>query len=142
MDTRWELRKVRWLFAGVKLFLLGLCLSNAECAYAVNGRDGVATVTRKTLEQTRWGGRRLTVEYEFTESDGRRRRDNDVVSADWPLPADGSVAIRYTSGLTGRSRLAGHVSWFGLGVFFGSLLLVAVGLVVLGRDGRDRDEWR
>jgi len=142
MDTRWELRKVRWLFAGVKLFLLGLCLSHAECTYALHGRDGVATVTRTTADRTRWGGRRRTVEYEFTEPDGRRRRDNDVVSADWPLPPDGTVAIRYTPGLTGGSRLAGNVSWFGLGIFFGSLLLVAVGIVVLGRDGRDRDKWR
>jgi hypothetical protein len=139
MDTRWEMRKVRWLFAGLKLFLLGACLSGAECSYALNGRNATATVTRVVPTTTRWGGSRLTVEYEFTEPDGTRRRDNDEVATGWAKPPNGKVEVRYTPGSSGLSRFAGHVAWLGLGIFFSAILVVIVLFVILGRDARDLD---
>lgn len=137
MDTRWEFRKFRLLFVALKAFLLGLCLSHAECNYAVSGRNAVGTVTRVVASAGRFGGTALTVEYEFTEPDGTRRRDNDTVSANWQRPPDNRIGIRYTPGETGQSRLAGHVSWWGLGVVGGSILLLVTAIVVLGRGGRE-----
>lgn len=137
MDTRWEFRKFRLLFVAAKAFLLGLCLSHAECNYAVSGRNAVGTVTRVVSSDGRFGGKKLTVEYEFSEPDGTRRRDNDTVPTNWQPPPDNKIAIRYTPGETGQSRLAGHVSWWGLGVFGGSILLFVLALIVLGREGRE-----
>jgi hypothetical protein len=50
----------------------------------------------------------------------------DRSTADWELPSNGTAPVQYTPGSDGRSRLSGHVNWFGI-VFF-ALFLVVLGV--------------
>jgi hypothetical protein len=74
------------------------------------------------------------VRYAYTESNGSERTGSDRFSGYGPNVGIGSkVDIRYTPGPGGRSRLAGHVPWLGLGLF-------AVGF--LGMLGTCLQLWR
>jgi hypothetical protein len=133
MDRDSELARAKWLlFSGI-LFLVSCFICYGELMYLLRGKQTRATLT-KAYEVTRRGrfglssGTVLTVEYTFVEPDGTRREDSDTVSPDWELPSDGTVPVQYTPGSEGRSRLAGHVNWFGIGFF-------AVSVVVLGVFG-------
>lgn len=136
MDAEHDLQKAKWLLIGIGLFLLGGCISWEEVMYLLRGRDAQATIT-KVFETRGRTGNRLSVEYEFTESGVGQRRGNQTVSLDWPVPRDGKVMVRYTPGIDGDSRLSGHVRWLGLLLFFGSLVFVVIGIIVMGREAHD-----
>ena len=125
MDGDNELARAKWLLISGLLFIVSLFLCYAEVVYLLNGRETQANVT-KTYEVTKRGrfgisrGTNRVVEYAFAEPDGTRRTDSDTVSADTDIGQ--KVAVRYTPGANGRSRLAGHVNWFGVILFSGSIL--------------------
>jgi hypothetical protein len=131
MDHENELARAKWLMLAAAIFLVSGCLSWDELIYLISGRETQADVT-KAFEVTKRGRlgmseqRRLTVEYSFADTDGKRRIGTDTVSPDWPLPGGGKVAIQYTAGADGSSRLAGHVHWVGLTLF--ALSLGAMGI--------------
>ena len=124
--------RYRWLLtlAAATCLVVSGSLVWAEAEYLVSGRDAQAKAVRGTKGKDRgWlglGGWLQTIEYVFTEPDGTRRKGSDTVSDEWLVPADGTVAVRYGPGAGGRSRLAGHVDWVGLGLGF-ALLGLAVG---------------
>jgi hypothetical protein len=126
MDADNEIARAKWLLFSGLLFVVSCFICYDELVYVLKGRETQATVT-KAYEVTRRGrfglsrGTRLTVEYAFTEPDGTRRSDSDTVDPDWDLPSTGTVRVRYTPGASGRSRLAGHVNWGGIGIFVVSL---------------------
>jgi hypothetical protein len=133
MDTDNELARAKGLLFGGVLFLVSCFICYGELIYLVRGRQAQANVT-KSYESTRRGrfglsqGTMVTVEYAFAEPDGTRRTGSDTVRPDWPLPSNGTVPVQYTPGEDGRSRLSGHVNWFGPGFF-------AVSVGVLGFFG-------
>jgi hypothetical protein len=77
------------------------------------------------------------VEYTFTEPDGTSRRGLAIVGTDWAVPANGKVAVRYTPGKDGNSRLSGHVRWFGIILFSVGLLTILFFGVKLYREANE-----
>jgi hypothetical protein len=131
MDTDSELARAKWLFFSGILFIVSCFVCYSELMYFLREKQTQATIT-KAYEVTRRGrfglgsGTALTVEYTFVEPDGTRRDDRDTVSPDWELPSDGTVPVQYTPGAEGRSRLSGHVNWFGIGFFVVSVVVLGV----------------
>ena len=124
MDTDSELAKAKWLLISGVLFVVSCFICYGELVYLLNGRETQASVT-KVYEVTKRGrfgmnrGTRLEAEYAFKEPDGTRRTGTSTVGKDWDF--SDSVAVRYTPGENGRSRLAGHVNWLGIILFFASV---------------------
>jgi hypothetical protein len=126
MDPDSELARAKWLLAAGAMFLVSCFVCYSEMTYLFRGQQTQATVTQiyEVARRGRFGishGTSLSVEYTFTEPDGTRRMDSDTVSSDWEVPPNRTVAVQYTPGPSGRSRLAGHVNWFGIGFFVVSL---------------------
>jgi hypothetical protein len=126
MDAENEIARAKWLLAAGVLFVVSCFVSYRELTYLLRGQQTQASVTQayEITRKEHFGlteTKSLTVEYAFTEPDGTHRADSDTVNADWPLPPSRKVAVQYTPGAGGRSRLAGHVNWFGIGFFVVSL---------------------
>jgi hypothetical protein len=68
----------------------------------------------------------MEIEFSFTEPGRNLRKGSDSVDVDSPLAHAESVTVQYTPGADGRSRLAGHVNWFGIAIFVGSISVVGV----------------
>lgn len=121
-----ELGRAKWLLLSALIFLMSACVSWGEVVYLVVGQHAQGRVERayEVTRRSRLGlhSKRLVVEFTFTEGDGTRRKGSDTLSVDWPVPADGVVAIQYTAGVEGSSRVAGHVNWVALTIFTLSLL--------------------
>jgi hypothetical protein len=126
MDADKELGRAKWLLISAVLFLVSCFLCYSEIAYLLSGHVTQATVTKAyEVQRGRFGlSTRLTVEYTFTEPDGTPRTDSDTVGTDWELPSTGTIAVQYTPGVDGRSRLSGHVNWVGIAIF-----VVSVGVL-------------
>ena len=124
--ARWKLKI--FIFAIVAAIASFFFTIN-EFLYLVNGREATATVSKTypAVSHGRYGSRspRLAIEYEFVDADGHRRSGRDDVRADWPIPSDGKVKVRYRPGEDGSCRLAGRVSWGAILIFF--VCLCAVG---------------
>jgi hypothetical protein len=128
--------RAKWLLVGVVMFLVTGCMTYSEAALLVAGHDGQATVVQ-SFETRRRRSTRLTVEYEFTDRLGNKRKEQSTVSRHTPVPArGGTIDIRYTDGQRGHSRLSGHVNWVAVGFFGVSVLLIAFGIFALVREER------
>jgi hypothetical protein len=125
-----EVARAKLLFIGIVILLVSGCISYGEFDYALNGRETEATVTKTYETRSRRGGTQLNVEYTFNESNGTQRKGSDRVSTSWSVPANGKVAVLYTSG-DGSSRLVGNANWVGLILFAVSLVIIVVGVVRL-----------
>jgi hypothetical protein len=141
VDTENELGRAKWLLMAGLLFLVSCFLVYDEVAYALSGREAQATVTKSYLSTS---GRpslrssaRLTVEYAFAEPGGGQRKGMSSLPADAVLPQSGTVAVRYTPGEDGRSRLAGHVNWWGITMFGVTLLALGVAGFRLWREAAE-----
>lgn len=149
MDNENELARAKWFLGCLVLFLLSGCLSYQELAYLINGHETQANITKVYESRGRRGSTRLTVEYAFTEQNGKQRKAMDTVSTDWPVPANGKVAVQYTPGEDGSARLAGGVNWIGPGMFALSICVLGVIAVRLLLEGakepkprrRSRKSW-
>jgi hypothetical protein len=133
MDAEHEVGRAKWLLFCGLWFIVSAFISYNELIYLLRGRTTQATVL-EAYQVERSRGRfglskelRLVVEYQFIDSAGNTRKESDEVSPDWGVPAKGTIAVSYTPGKDGRSRLAGHVNWLGP-VLFGSSLVV-IGIV-------------
>lgn len=133
MNPNYELQKAHLLFIGLALLLVGGCMSYLELVYLLRGRDAQATVT-KAWEIRKFGSTRCEVEYEFNEPGVGQRRGTDRCSTGWPGVMNGTVAVRYTPGKEGESRLSGNVSWIGLGLFATAIALIIRGIIVMSRE--------
>jgi hypothetical protein len=142
VDQENELARAKWLLIAVLLFLVSGCISYGELDYALRGHDAEARVTKAYESRSTRGRTSLTVEYEFTEPDGTRRKGMNSVPTDWPVPPDGTVVVRYTAGADGNSRLAGRVNWIGLTLFAISVGAVIVFIVRLLREAADEPKPR
>src|SRR5262245_14702312 len=111
MDRDEEIRRAKWVLICGFLFLISICLTYRELVFLVRGRTAQATILR-TYEIERRGrfgqptGTRLVVEYQFVDSQGNTRTDSDEVTPEWGIPAAGTIAVCFTPGLDGKSRLA------------------------------------
>src|SRR5262245_31308328 len=130
MDTDREVARFKWLLVTGALFLVSCYFCYGELIYLLRGKEAYAKLTNAyEVQRGRFGQRTmLTVEYAFTEPDGTRRSDSVTVSPDWEPADNGMVLIQYTPGSDGRSRLSGHVNWFGI-------IFCAVSLLALGFFG-------
>lgn len=142
MDMDNELARAKWLLMSAALFLASCCMTYGEASYLLKGRETSATITKayEVTQRGRFGtdrGQRLTVEYTFTEPNGTQRRDSDTVGLDWNVPASGKIPVQYTPGVDGRSRLAGHVNWLGIGIFAVSVVLIALFALGLYKEMAD-----
>ena len=131
MDTDSELARAKWLFFSGILFIVSCFICYGELVYLLRGKQTQASITAayEVPRRGRFGLSRstvLTVEYTFVETDGTRREDSDTVSPDWKLPSNGTVPVQYTPGSEGRSRLSGHVNWFGIGFFVVSVVVLSI----------------
>jgi hypothetical protein len=133
MDNESEIARAKWLLFAGGLFLVSCFLCYTELVYVVSGRQTQADITNayEVDKRGRFGltiGKKLTIEYSFSEADGTRRTGSDTVRVDWLLPDTGTIPVRYTAGKDGRSRLAGHVNWIGIVIF-------AVSIAAMGTAG-------
>jgi hypothetical protein len=131
MDKEKERPRTSWLYIWVMLFFISGTGSYVDLVYFVNGHDIAADVIKSYEKQSRRGSPRLVIEYAFTEPDGTPRNGVDSVSLDRPDPAvpqNGKVAVRYTAGADGSSRLDRRAGWLFLYLFAFSI----VGLGVFG----------
>jgi len=142
VDHENELARAKWFLVGIVLFLLSGCMSYQELAYLINGRETQADITKVYESRGCRGSTRLTVEYAFTEQDGKQRKAMDTVSTNWPVPPNGKVAVQYTPGEDGSSRLAGGVHWIWPAVFAFSLLCLLIIAVRLLREGAEEPKPR
>ena len=133
MDAERNLQKAHLLFIGLAMLLVGGCLSYLELIYLFRGREAQATIT-KAWEIRKLGSTRWSVEYEFNEPGVGQRRGTDSCSTGWPGVMNGTVAVRYTPGKDGESRLSGNVSWLGLGLFAAAIALIIWGIIVVSRE--------
>ncbi len=148
MDQDFELGRAKWLGLFLVLLLVSCFISYSEVIYLFRGNnvqdfritDVSTSETTKRLGITT--GERLLIDYEFIEPDGTHRTGQDHMSKDWVVPDNEMVAVRYTPGVNGTSRLAGHVNWLGIGFFI--IALVAVGWFgyKLWREAREAYEPR
>jgi hypothetical protein len=140
MDQEFELGRAKWLGPFLALFGIACFISYEEAIYLIRGNSTQAKITDVSFETPRYfgipTGERLLVDYEFTEADGTHRTGRDFRSKDWEIPDNRTVAIRFTSGVNGTSRFAGHVNWFGLGFFVISLTWVGCFGYALWRERR------
>ena len=131
MDNESELARAKWLLLGIVLFAVSIFIAYSEFAYLLFGHETQSTSAEiYTIDRRgRFGlvrGKKTVVEYEFTDNDGNRRKGRDEVSPDWGLSGGESVTVRYRPGATGSSRLAGHVNWLGLVLFFGITIFLCI----------------
>lgn len=115
MDNDSEIRRAKWLAIAGFIFLASGCYSYQELIYLVRGRTTQATILRvyEVTKHGRFGqetGTHQVVEYQFVDSDGKSRRDSDEISSNWDIPPIGTIAVIYTPGPKGLSRLADHTN--------------------------------
>ena len=121
--------RAKWLLGSIALFLVSCFVCWTELAYLLFGQKAQAAIMEiwDTERKQFFGLTSSTsreVSYAFAEGDGTQRKGKMVVSTSWQPPEDGTVAVQYTAGAEGRSRLSGHVIWIGLGFFVVSLGVV------------------
>ncbi len=126
----------KWFILGFAGLLVTGCSSYTELCLLLFGHEGQAKVTR-THETRSRRTTRLTVEYEFTDGDGRLRREDCTVARRTPVPGPGgTVAVRFSNGPFRASRLAHHPNWIGLGFSVAALGSIAYGAFVVLRQRR------
>ena len=135
MNEESKVARLKWDFFGlIALIVCGL-FSYGEMTYFILGRTAEANLTKAeeiTVRSGRFGARtsqKLSLEYAFVEADGTRRTGRDTVDLDWAFPADKKVAVRYTPGNDGKSRLAGGFEWLWL-VAFGIAMVVWIYFII------------
>jgi hypothetical protein len=139
----------KWFILGFAGLLVTGCSSTTELCLLLFGREGRAHVV-KTYESRSRRTTRLTIEYEFTDDDGRRRHEDCTVARRTPVAGAGStIAIRYSNGPFRTSRLSAHPNWIGLAFSVAALGSIAFGVFVLIRQrsaeperDRERNAWR
>jgi hypothetical protein len=138
MDSDNEIAKAKWLLGGIFLFLISGCFTYRELNFWLRGTDGQATVVQVFESRGRRGSTSMTIEYEFSDTENNRRKDQQSVSPDSSLPGVGSkIPIRYTPGKEGSSRLLGGVNWLFIGIFVVSIVLMGIGIFALIREAND-----
>ncbi len=139
----------KWFILGTVGLLVTGCSSYTETCLLLFGHEGRAVVVR-TYESRSRRTTRLTVEYLFTDGDGRTRREDWTVARRTPVAGPGSaIAIRYSNGPLRTSRLSGYPNWIGLAFSIAALGSIAHGLLVLVRQSKleresdsEVDSWR
>src|SRR6266481_516099 len=97
-----ELGKVKYLLAGMMLLAVSGYFGFDELSYFVNGKEASATVTQVTdmSRRTRTGEQTYRqVDISFVEANGTVRTGELELSANWTLPPNGVVQIRYMPGI-------------------------------------------
>ena len=123
-----EMFQMRAMLGIAILFFVSLFFAFGEMRYYVFGKtvDAEIVQVQRLLEPRRRGSSipKLSVEYQFMDPDGRKRKETDMVPEEWGISrADGVVAVQYIPG-TESSRLVGHTNTFWVYVF-----LVFLGLM-------------
>jgi hypothetical protein len=136
-----DMAKAKWVLVVGALFLISCFMCYDELAYQIGGHEAVATVTKAYASSSRRSTRQ-TVEYAWAEADGTQRRGMLTVDPSWAPPPDGKLAIRYTPGETGRSRLVGRVPWIWIAVFVGSVAGLGVFMFLMWREATEGDRPR
>jgi hypothetical protein len=127
-------RKFKYALMTGLMFLVSIYFSWQEFVYLIRGKMAVGNVT-DTYQQSsgRFGtNKNRVLEYSFREDGGLSRCGADMIGIDEPIPAQ--VNIQYTPGENGRSRLEGHVRWYWLAFFFGSIVLLGIALYRLNKQ--------
>lgn len=132
MDREREAARAGWFLACAVLFVVSCFTAYTEAVYLLWGRDATASVTGTRIVPGTRGRTWLQVIYRFTEPDGTERRGYDRVGTTWTAPAGGLVAVRYTPGPDGWSRLAWNPKWYWVILFAASVIgiLVCVGRIL------------
>src|SRR5262245_4162561 len=126
-----EFGRAKWLLICGAMFLFSCFVCYAELAYLISGHEVQAAVTKITevRQRRRYGlgeSKRLNIEYSFQEPNGTMRKGEDSVGLDSPVARAPTVAVQYTPGADGRSRLVGQVNWIGIAVFVVSVSVLGV----------------
>jgi hypothetical protein len=136
MDDNKELDKAKWLLGCIAVFLISCFFVYDEFCYLIWGRTAQGTVAKVYESNTR-RGTVINVDYTFTEADKSTRRGTVVVGQSTSLRPGYTVAIEYTSGELGRSRIAGSIYWLPIIIFGVSLLAIVVVVVLLVREANE-----
>jgi hypothetical protein len=141
MDHDQELKRAKWILAAGAIFLISAFMSFDEFRYKIWGRTTEARVIQvRPYEEPGRRGKstpRLSVEYSFQDEAKNTFSERDNVSLDTQLPSDGHVPIQYIPGTADSSRIAGHSNSFWVLVFFASLAIMAVFLIMLAREANE-----
>jgi hypothetical protein len=129
--------KVAALLAVAALFIASTFLAWRELKFAVSGKSTAATVDRVTHIGARGSRRSLrgaslsTVEYHYPDAAGALHHGSyDIEFPDTTPPVGSAVMVDYVGD---TSRRTGHRNGGALMIFFGTLIALVVGGVLLGR---------
>jgi hypothetical protein len=125
-----EFQKLLVLIFGIGLFMVSFFFSCSELNYIARGRTAAATsvLKQRTTDGRRHGPLVLDVTYEFTDINGRVRKETDTVPLDWTFPASGPVMIQFIPNSAESSRLAGHTDRVWVYIFVASFVPIGFGV--------------
>ena len=124
MDVDREKERAMLLLGGAAMFIVSCFVCYGELTYLIRGREITGTVIKVYETHSRFRSAGFDVEFAFTEPDGTPRDGMDHVGLDMWLQPGATVDIQYTPGKAGRSRVAGFVNWFCIGVVVVTISLV------------------
>ncbi|MBS0187778.1 MAG: hypothetical protein JSS51_06900 [Planctomycetes bacterium] len=136
-DIWWTRYKLRWqmsLMGGCLVFLLFSAYTTyVEARYLIAGRVAPATIADVSEERiSRDREPSLRIKYAFTDADGAKRSESDVMPADWLPPA--AISVQYLSGKAGWSRIDGHHRLWMTIPFLVCVVGITIFLVIFYRD--------
>jgi len=129
MDIEDETREAKRLILFGIWFIISTFICYGELIYLIRGQVASGTVTNTYPTK-----KVLRVEYTFQDVNGTARKDTDSVDKDSDLAPGSNIDVQFTPGADGKSRISGHVNWFGIVFFALSVICLGAELFSLYRE--------
>lgn len=125
-----------WFLAAVMVFISGF-ETVSELRYILTGENVVGRVTnvREVADLSRRHSEKvLRADYEFADSAGVLVTSHEQLPLDFQIAINDQVSLEHLQGVRNSARMTGRRNWFVIVVFFGSVLLMILGLAWLVRE--------
>lgn len=137
MDTDSEITKFKLMLFAIVVFIASGFMAYNELRYLAFAKWADANLLQieERTKRGRYGTTSvvLAVQYEFRDTDGTSRKEEDTVGTSWPIPESATTPVEFLSGVKGKSRLKGNNRFWTVWLFFGSLILMATGIYRLAQ---------
>jgi hypothetical protein len=133
MDPDLEMRRLKRLGGVGLIFLVSAYFSWTELKFLLRGQTADATVTGIT-EYRKYN----SIQYQFKDSTGAWRKENDQVPRSWAEPELGTTLKVQYFDAPDSSRLAGHSNKVAVYLFIACCLLLGFLIFQLLREARSK----